>query len=153
MKRLLISILVMSFALSAAAQVSTIKQSLICLCGCGMTVEACEGAMTCTSAAKIAASVEKMVAEGKTNEEVLAAFVEAYGEKVLAAPTKKGLNLTAWILPFVLTLTAAAVLYLWISRRTRQRKSSPPGQVDRRRLNDEPRYEALLNDELQNYDL
>ena len=39
---------------------------------------------------------------GKSKPEVLQAMVAQYGERILAAPTKEGFNLTAWIIPFVM---------------------------------------------------
>jgi cytochrome c-type biogenesis protein CcmH len=45
---------------------------------------------------------------GKSDNEILTAFVSKYGAVVLAAPSKKGFDLVAWIAPFA--VFAAALL-------------------------------------------
>lgn len=146
------SVLSLLMAVPVLAQVSEIKQSLICMCECGMTVEACEGAMDCSSAAQITATIEKMVAEGKSKDTILAAFIEAYGEKVLAAPTKKGFNLTAWVLPFVAIFAAALVIYLTLGRWVRRRETRVKEEYASRLKKVDSRLQALLDEELQQYE-
>lgn len=43
--------------------------------------------------------VRKQLREGKNKDEILAYFVESYGETILAAPPVKGVNWLLWILP------------------------------------------------------
>lgn len=67
------------------------------------------------------ALIREKLAQGETREEILDYFVERYGEEVLNAPPKKGFNLTAWVLPFlVLGVGMVWLSYLlrgWITRR------------------------------------
>jgi cytochrome c-type biogenesis protein CcmH len=44
-------------------------------------------------------SVRKLLAEGKSKEEIIAFFVERYGPWILRAPPKAGVNSLIWILP------------------------------------------------------
>ena len=69
------------------------------------------------------AVVRELLAEGKTQEEVLNYFVERYGPDILAAPPKSGANLVAWILPIVGVVAGVAVLFLIIRAMTGQVRS------------------------------
>jgi len=123
----------------------SVAKGLMCTCGCNLTVHACEGAMTCSVAARMKEEAVEMLAQGNTANAVLASFADDYGEQILSAPTKKGFNLAAWVLPFVgLALGALVVggsLRHW-------RKHAPddepavPAEVDEA-------YAALLEREIQ----
>lgn len=78
-----------------------IKNSLTCTCDCSMTVEACEGSMACEAAAQLTEQAQRLLAAGLDHESILASFVARYGETILAAPTKTGFNLLAWVMPFI----------------------------------------------------
>lgn len=43
--------------------------------------------------------IRKQLEEGKTKEEVIAYFVNRYGETILASPPPKGVNWLLWVLP------------------------------------------------------
>jgi len=131
---------------------SEVKKSLICLCECNMTVEACEGAMACQSAEKLTTEAQQLIGRGLNKEQVLASFVSRYGEHILAAPTKKGFNLAAWILPFAAILVSGFVIIIALRRWVRL-----PQKVDeiserkvaKRR---DSRYEKELDDILRALD-
>lgn len=101
--------------------VDEIAQELTCTCGCNMLVSACEGTMECTAAADIKNQILGQLRKGLSKEAILASFVSRHGEKILSSPTKRGFNLTAWILPFVAIFTGIGVLYAllknWASRK------------------------------------
>lgn len=84
-----------------------VTDNLLCQCGCGLTVAACELAMTCDVSKEMKYQAAVYIApkseggQGMTPEQALDQFAKDFGERVLAAPTKSGFNLTAWILPFV----------------------------------------------------
>lgn len=60
------------------------------------------------------ALVRKMLAEGKSRDEILDFFVARYGPAILAAPPKSGANLIAWILPMAGVAAALAGGYFVI---------------------------------------
>ncbi len=99
-------------SLASAVTVGEIAQGLTCTCGCNMVVSACEGTMECSAAANIKDQIVAKLNTGQTKEEIIAFFVNRYGEQILAAPTKRGFNLTAWILPFAAVLFGIGVVYL-----------------------------------------
>ena len=129
-----------------------IKKSLICLCECNMTVEACEGAMACDSAEKLTAEARPLIDQGLSQKEVLATFIGRYGEHILAAPTKKGFNLAAWILPFAAIFFAGVsivtVLRRWVRRPQEQNGKSKPNTA----LTNDPAYEKKLDEVLRALD-
>jgi len=96
--------------------VGEITQALTCTCGCNMVVGACEGAMECSAAKSITEEVTQLVSQGKSKDELIRYFVERNGERILAAPTKEGFNLTAWILPFFLIILGGGLLYMFLTR-------------------------------------
>jgi len=99
---------------------SEIKKSLVCSCDCSMTVEVCEGSMACETAEKLALEAQQLADRGWEHKAVLSAFVDKYGERILAAPTKTGFNLTAWLLPFAVIFLSGfgivVALRRWVGR-------------------------------------
>lgn len=101
-----------AFALTAGE----ITKGFTCTCGCNMLVSACEGSMECAPAKEITDQVAQMIETGQSKEEIIQYFVNTKGEQILAAPTKKGFNLTAWILPFLAIILGAGGIYLFIDK-------------------------------------
>lgn len=106
-------------ALADTTQVDAISNELMCQCGCTMVVINCE----CSTAAQMRQVIQTQLAAGKTKADILQYFVGQYGETVLAAPTKEGFNLTAWITPFVGILAGLGLVYVilraWLNQRRR----------------------------------
>ena len=118
-KRLTPALFIMMTGFSAlvpaqkSVTIDKIKNSLICTCECSMTVNACQGSMACSSAEKLNSEAKALVEKGLSEQEILTVFIDRYGEKILAAPTKKGFNLLAWILPYILFILAGSgIVYL-----------------------------------------
>jgi cytochrome c-type biogenesis protein CcmH len=117
-----------------------------------MLVSACEGAMECGAADRIKAQVMERLNMGQSKEEIIGYFVSRYGEKVLSAPTKKGFNLTAWVLPFLVVVSGGGILYLTLKRwhstgreRKEDRKAVGRGKV-------EGKYLERFEQELKEFD-
>ncbi len=99
------------------------------------------------------AFIRRLVAEGRTKQQVLDAMVAQYGPRVLATPGTSGIDLTAWLVPggAVALLLGAGVLALprW-RRRARAARATPEASggaplaaADARRLEEElARYDA-----------
>ena len=147
-----IFVIVFLFAGSGRAQVSEIQKSLICMCECGMTVAACEGAMECSSAARITSEVRALVGKGLSNEAVMATLVDRYGEKIMAAPSKKGFNLTAWVLPFLLIISVAILLYVSLIRWSHHPGAGPEQKDAKISPPLPPKYKEVLDKELDELD-
>ncbi len=90
-----------------ALTVSDIEKELICQCGCIMVVAPCD----CGTAEEMRALIRQKIDQGQTKAQILDYFLAQYGEKVLAAPTKQGFNLTVWVIPFVAIAAGAVAIY------------------------------------------
>jgi cytochrome c-type biogenesis protein CcmH len=113
-----------------------IESRLMCYCGCSdLTVRTC----TCGTAEGIRGEIAERLGKGETADQVLAAFVAQYGEKILSAPTTRGFNLVAWVAPFAVILAAAAALVVVVRRwgraagapETAPARAAPPSAAER----------------------
>ncbi len=134
--------------------VGEITQALTCTCGCNMLVGACEGSMECTAAKNITAQVNQLIDEGRSKDEIITSLVKIYGERILAAPTKKGFNLIAWIIPFFAILLAGGGIYFFLNRcldsgRDSSQVMDSPGQ----KQNPDQKYLDQFENEWQDYGL
>jgi cytochrome c-type biogenesis protein CcmH len=60
------------------------------------------------------ATIREKLAAGWTDQQILDYFVAQYGERVLARPSTHGLNVLVWVIPPVLLLGGAAVLWRFL---------------------------------------
>ena len=132
--------------------IQEIKTSLICLCDCNMTVEACEGAMACDSADKLTAEAQQMIEKGLDKKAILASFISRYCEHILSAPTKKGFNLTAWVTPFVAILVAGFIIVQIVRKWSRLQEKPKPQLKKQPKTSSDPRYENILDEVLKSLD-
>lgn len=76
-------------------QVSEISHSLLC--------PVCRGQSVAESNSNLAQDmrhvIRKKLQEGQNRDEIIAYFVDTYGETILGAPPAKGVNWFLWILP------------------------------------------------------
>jgi cytochrome c-type biogenesis protein CcmH/NrfF len=134
---------------------SEIQSGLACFCGCGMTIQGCLGGMTCSESRAISKQVAALLENGKTKAEVMQAMVAQYGERILAAPTKTGFNLTAWILPFVALVAGGVIVARVIASWKRQApgpKSALPRMPNPEERSSSDPYQERLERELREFD-
>ncbi len=124
-----------------------LEAALTCQCGCGLTVHSCNH-LQCGFAVPRKKEIAQFLAEGKGREDILAAFVADYGEKVLSAPTTSGFNLAAWVTPFALILIGGLVIGVTSLRWARRRP--PPAPRTAPVASDA--YRDQLNKELADFD-
>jgi cytochrome c-type biogenesis protein CcmH len=98
-----------------------VTKHLMCTCGCSLTVASCEAAMTCDVAKMMKEDVAERLRSGDSPDAVLTSIAEDYGEQVLAAPTKTGFNLAAWVVPPAVLALGALVLVLALTKWRRAR--------------------------------
>jgi len=85
---------------------------LVCQCGCNEQLSVC-AMQNCSSATPMRAEVRERLQAGEGVEQIVDSFVARMGKKVLSAPTMKGFDITAWIMPFII-LCLGLVVVGWI---------------------------------------
>jgi cytochrome c-type biogenesis protein CcmH/NrfF len=86
--------------------------NLICQCGCNEQLSVC-AMQNCSSATPMRAEIRERLLKGESVSAIVDSFVARMGPQVLAAPTTKGFDLTAWIAPFFM-LCLGVVVVGWI---------------------------------------
>ena len=120
----------------------------------------CEGQTLDQSNAPAALRVKALIREriraGDTKSEIRARLVDEFGERILAAPPRRGFNLLAWVLPLVGLGAGAVVLGLAAWRWSRGRESDatprPSGPSANGRAPVDRELERRLDEELARYD-
>lgn len=94
-----------------------VEKKLRCQCGCTLDVYTCRTTdFACEVSPAMHRDINALIAGGYGAQEIIDAFVDSYGEKVLMAPTKSGFNLVGWTMPFGAILVGGGVLAVLIRR-------------------------------------
>jgi cytochrome c-type biogenesis protein CcmH len=111
-----LSNLLLAFGVATFAKdpVADITKELICACGCGKVTYDCY----CDLAKEWKDQITQEVAAGMTKSEIIAGFVETYGDAVLATPKKSGLELSIWVLPVVASVLGTVVIYNYAKKKS-----------------------------------
>lgn len=128
----------------SADERDALEHRIRCQCGCTLDVFTCRTTdFSCRVSPAMHSDIMALAAGGYDAQEIVDAFVRAYGERVLMAPTKEGFNLFGWVAPF-LALATGAVVVLALLRSWRSRAAAPatgPGPT-------KPRAVDATDDEL-----
>ncbi len=108
-----------------AARFDRLGHNMICGCGCRQILLECNH-VGCQVSDKMVRELRLALTRGDSDDLVMQAFVQRYGETVRAAPEAKGFNLVAWIMPFAMLL-AGLLLAVLVLRRWRLRPA-PAGE-------------------------
>ncbi len=115
------------------AQRDELEHHIHCQCGCNLDVYTCRTTdFSCQVSPAMHKDVMALVAGGYSGPEIIAAFTQVYGDRVLMAPPSSGFDLAAWITPFV-ALAAGIGLVLVVLKRLRAPVLVPaisPARVD-----------------------
>lgn len=93
-------------------------------------------------AQEIREEIRRMVAEGKTRQEILDYYARRYGDWILASPPLRGAGLVTWLWP-VLVFVVGGVLIAAYIRKVRGRPTGPMGEEGRRSGDEEGPDEGL----------
>ncbi|MEX2107797.1 MAG: cytochrome c-type biogenesis protein CcmH [Solirubrobacterales bacterium] len=125
-----------SLAASPQVGIADLEDEVMCPV-CGTLLELANS----PQAERQRAYVSKLIAAGKTKEEIKDALVAQYGREVLALPEGSGFSLSAYLVPVIAFLVAVAALAIGVMRWRRggrQRKAGsatdPPRGADAERL-------------------
>lgn len=107
------------------AQRDELEHHIHCQCGCNLDVYTCRTTdFSCQVSPAMHGDVMALVAGGYSAPEIIAAFKNVYGDRVLMAPPTSGFDIAAWITPFV-ALLAGIALVLVVLRRLRAPALAP----------------------------
>ncbi len=109
----------------------------------------CQGLSVKDSEAGFSTSIKDKIRElmknGNSDEEILAYFVERYGEWILRAPPKRGFNLVLWILPGAGILIGLFIVLFrskrWVRQQEHEELASLTPEEERRVKDDLGRFE------------
>lgn len=101
------------------ARFNDLGHKLMCVCGCGQILLECNH-VGCKYSDTMRAELMAAVQKGENDDLTLQGFVQTYGPTVLAAPTDKGFNKVAWIMPYLALvlglITVALIVRAWKNR-------------------------------------
>jgi cytochrome c-type biogenesis protein CcmH len=94
-----------------------LEHHIHCMCGCNLDIFTCRTTdFTCPVSPAMHRDVMALVNGGHSAQEIIDAFVDVYGERVLMEPKKSGFNLTGYITPFVALGGGAALIVALLKR-------------------------------------
>ena len=107
----------------SATAVNKVERRLRCQCGCTLDVYTCRTTdFVCQVAPAMHRDVLALVHGGYDADEILDAFRDVYGDRALMAPTPRGLNILAYVLPPVGIAAALLAVTLRLRRRGAQER-------------------------------
>jgi cytochrome c-type biogenesis protein CcmF len=119
-----------------------------CTCGCRRPLNNC-GMPNCQGHAAQTAKLRQFLNEGKDHDAVIAAFIKDFGgQDILSAPVDKGFNRLAWLFPYLIGATGAAIA-AFVAIRWSRHEATPvlvTGDLSDNALS------ARLDDELRDLD-
>jgi cytochrome c-type biogenesis protein CcmH len=93
------------------ASLTEIERQVMCPV-CGTLLQLAES----PQAQREKAFIQRLIAEGKSEDQIKDALVAEYGEEVLALPQDSGFSLSAYLVPIVAFVVAAVALALGVLR-------------------------------------
>jgi len=124
---------VVCFSLGATDQQARFEKvggHLMCTCGCAQALLGCDH-VGCPNRGDEMDKLRQGIAGGQSDAAILDSFVAEYGAVVLSAPTTKGIDLLAWIMPFAVSaLALLGTIFLVRHWAKSQPRLAPPGPVD-----------------------
>lgn len=97
---LLLGAIVLLGAGDDSARLEALGHKVICMCGCNQILQECNH-YRCPYLTPEHQELVAAIDRGDTDTAILKAFVEEYGPTVLAAPSTKGFELIAWLMPYL----------------------------------------------------
>ncbi len=144
-----IAILTLLGADSGPARVNDLGHRMMCVCGCNQILLECNH-VGCSYSDRMRGELIAAVDRGENDDMTLQWFIQKYGTTVIAAPTDKGFNRVAWIVPY-LVLVLGIVLTAFIVRAWKSRPllahagvPQPAPRADIDRLREQARRETDL---------
>ncbi len=88
-----------------------LEHKIKCQCGCVLDIYTCRTTdFSCGVSPAMHGDVMALVTGGYNASEILSAFQNVYGERVLMSPLKEGFNLVGYLMPFAAVITGGVVV-------------------------------------------
>lgn len=128
---------------SPPPSVEIVGNKVMCTCGCVAILNQCPH-QGCGTHDELQGAIQKLIAEGKSEPEILDALAARYGNQILAAPPTTGFNIAAWVLPGVGLMLGLLTVILVVRRwhRPREAPAAARAAVD-------PKVLAALEEEIK----
>ena len=128
---------------AAGAAYEQASTTLLCDCGCHpQSVKEC----ACGRAGELRVALARDATSGKSGDEIVAAYVARYGQKILVSPPAHGFNLVAWVGPSIGLLGAAVIIAFTIRRWQRTSAAAPAGTAGPSTATDDAYLSRLRHD-------
>jgi cytochrome c-type biogenesis protein CcmH len=96
-----------------ATRFSDIGHRMMCICGCNQILLECNH-VGCPASDGMRGELMSAVSRGDSDSLVEQSFVQKYGPTVLAAPTTKGFDRVAYIVPFVVLIVGFGLIAMLV---------------------------------------
>lgn len=136
-------------------QRDALEHRIKCQCGCILDVYTCRTTdFTCQVSPAMHRDVVRLIAGGYDGDEILAAFVETYGEVAMTEPKKEGFNWAGYFAPSVALATGAVLLTVLVRKWTAEsrvaaaaRASAPGAAIPGMSDEDRARLDRALRED------
>jgi cytochrome c-type biogenesis protein CcmH len=109
-----------------------LEHRMRCQCGCTLDVFTCRTTdFSCSVSPAMHRDVQRLVEGGYSADEIIAAFSDVYGERVLMAPKKEGFNWAGYVMPFVAIAGGGTVVASLLRRWKARTPAARPAFADR----------------------
>jgi cytochrome c-type biogenesis protein CcmH len=135
-------------------QQKEIAEQLVCLCGCGNQILS---TCVCGEAKQDKAFILKQLKAGKSRQQILDMMVDRYGERVLAAPKREGINWFVWVVvPYIVPIFGAIgigfLIIRWVRRRQISSPQPPAASTEGEISPPVDKYKQKLEEELKDFE-
>jgi len=102
------------------AMIQSLERRLKCTCPCNLDIYTCRTTdFTCSYSPALHREVLDLRRDGRSEAQIVEAFIAKYGERILMAPEPRGFNLTGYLVPGAVLLLAGGLLATVLVRRSR----------------------------------
>ncbi|MGH7799875.1 MAG: cytochrome c-type biogenesis protein [Thermodesulfobacteriota bacterium] len=138
-----------TFADNIDNQVREISYLLMCPVCQGQTVAESNSEL----ATQMRAIIKQKLEEGESKKEIIAYFVDRYGETILGAPPPKGANWLIWVLPALALLFGGAGIAIFLHKsKSEKGKRKTKAIFNEPQVQAESKYLEKLDEELKEFE-
>lgn len=140
MRRVVAALIVALFAVAVAVGAAPVDEAQVTAIASQLRCVVCQNLSVADSPSEMARQmrgvIRERLARGETPEQVMAYFVDKYGEWILLSPRPQGFNLVVWVAPFAGLFAGLGIVLLVVLRWTRRPPTTPEAlaPADRERV-------------------